>query len=363
MQTILVDTTDSSRLSPMRYPLINDIVRNNNYNVRQMWKRIGEKNLNLFNQNMLVGLLQTLAVDPTWTLEYVMTYAKFRSRSLCSAFKIISNSNREGVHKDTLFYGGCTECFCLLEKTRDLSKLELMELNPLVPIYSTLTNWTYNPSAERERVQQFDYSNDFAYIGINIVELAVGWWKYMNDPRYDGHGIHHYLANIVTPKFGLQHNQLAYFNALHAHIVNRVGYSELLEGEGLDFNIVGVRKGLTAMLTYQVKSMKASTWKTHQLLQNYLETELTPELVGFFNAQQYDLNYNPNVIWGFELNAVKYYQIYFALCNELSYTPNSIAGTLKRFAPLVENRWKQIDDVDFRKHAIAMLKQLDLMNA
>lgn len=363
MKTILVDTSVSLRLSPMRYPLINNLVRNNDYNVRQMWKRISEKNLNLFNQNMLVGLLQTLAIDATWTLEYVTIYAKFRSRSLCSAFKIISDNNRESSHHDVIFYGGCTESFCLLENNRDLKKLTLNDLDPLVPVYSTITTWSYNPSGERERQQTFDYSNDFAYIGLNIVELAVGWWMYMNDPKYDGHGIHHFLANVVTPKFGIQHNQLAYFNALHAHIVNRAGYSDLLLGEGVDFTVVGVRDQLLDMLGYYVKALKTSTWKTNLLLKSYLDTEMTRELVGFFDVGQYDLSYSPNRIWGFELNAVKYYQIYFALCNELSYTPDSTSGMIKQFVPLVESRWKQIDDPKFRKHALALLKQLDLINA
>jgi len=363
MKTILVDTSVSLRLPAMRYPQISNVLRNNSYNVKQMWKRIGEKNLTLFNQNVLVGLLQTLSIDPDWTLEYVAAYAKLRSRSLCSAFEIISPHNRQGIHKDTLFYGGCTECFCLLENNRDITEVDAMSLRELVPIYSTINTWSYNPSAERERKSQFDYSKDFAMIGVNIVELAVGWWLYMKDPANDGHGIHHYLATIVTPKFGILHNELAYFNSLYQHIVNRVGYSELLEGEGLDFNIVKIRNDLLDMLTFQVKSMKSSSWDTSLLLMSYLSTELTPNLKGLFDANSYALEYNPNVIWGFELNAVKFYQIYLTLCNELSYTPSSIAGTLKQHAPLVASRWKLIEDPAFKAHALEQLNKLNLMNA
>lgn len=363
MKTILVDISASLRLPVLRYPELNNVLRNNSYNVKQMWKRIGEKNLTLFNQNVLVGLLQTLSIDPDWTREYVVAYARLRSRSLCSAFEIISPHNRKGTHKDTLFYGGCTECFCLLENNRDITEATATSLLELVPIYSTINNWTYNPSAERERHQQFDYRNDFAMIGINIVELALGWWLYMNDPVNDGHGIHHYLATVVTPKFGLLHNELAYFNSLYEHIVNRVGYSELLEGEGLDFNIVRIRNDLLAMLTFQVKSMKSSTWRSSDLLLSYLSTELTPNLKSLFDTNNYALDYNPNTVWGFELNAVKFYQIYLTLCNELSYTPSSIAGTLKQHAPLVASRWKLINDPAFKAHALQQLNKLNLMNA
>lgn len=319
-------------------------------------------NYNLENQNVLVGLLQNLSINPEWDLEYVISYTRMRSRSLCSAFDIITPHKREGSHPNTIFYGGCKEVFCLLENRKDLTNSSLSSLKSLVPIYSTITTFSYNTAAERERKSQIDYSNDVALIGVNLIELAVGWWMYMKMPGLEGHGIHHYLAGCVMPEFELLHNQMALFNTLYEHIVKDVGYSALLLGEKLQFNTLKIRDDLIAMESYWVTKLKGSTWNSNKLLMNYLFNRVCPDLPELFNSAPFDLGYNANAVWMFELTAVKYYQIYYRLINDLSYTPDMTSGQLKQLVPLVKGRWANIEDSYVRNHALDMLNLLSDLN-
>lgn len=359
MKTILLDSSVRIKLPAQRYPLISNVVRINDFNITKMKDRIDDLNYALFNQNMLVGLLQNLAIDPEWTLDYVINYTRLRSKSLCSAFKIITEHNVEGTHPNTIFYGNCNESFCLLDSRRDLTNISLYSLKSLVPIYSTITTYGYGTSAERERNSQFDYKHDFSLVGINLVELAVGWWIYM---KSTDKGIHTYLATVVLPEFELLHNQLALFNALYEHVVNNIGYSQLLLGESLSFNTMKIRDDLIAMESFWVRTMKVSSWKTNLLLMEYLNTSMTKELPFLFNSEQYNLTYNPNVVWMFELTAVKYYQIYYKLINDLSLVPDSTSGRLKQLVPLVKDRWKLIKDPNTKTHALDMLNKLSLLN-
>jgi len=64
----------------------------------------------------------------------------------------------------------------------------------------------------------------------------------------------------------------------------------------------------------------------------------------------------------FELTAVKYYQIYYKLINDLSLVPDNTSGRLKQLVPLVKDRWKLIKDPNTKTHALDMLNKLSLLN-
>lgn len=360
MKTILLDVDTNLRLATMRYPRTDNLLRNHNYNIQKMWGKIEEANYNLFNQNIFVGLLQTLSIDPSWTLEYVIAYTKLRSRSLCSAFGIASQNNKGVQHPDTLFYGKCKEFFIYVENSRDLTKESVYSLKSIFPIYSTITTLTYLPTAERERDSQMNYEHDTAVMGVNLIELAVGWWLYMKEPKFEGHGIHHYLGNVVFPNFELIHNQLAFFNSLYAHIVNKVGYSQLLNMEVVPFNTLVVRDLFINVLEHMTIQLKSNQFKHHKVLQSYLKrSDLMPDYDLIFDSSSYDMGYNENTVWPFELASVKYFILYFTLLNELSVIGDDMKGRLLQLVPLVKQRWRNIGDKHMRQHA---LDQIDILN-
>lgn len=336
-------------MTVLRYPKTDNILRNHKYNIQKMWEKIEDMEYNLFNQNLFVGLLQNLSIDPSWTLEYVIAYTKLRSRSLCSAFGIASQNNKGVLHPDTLFYGNCKEFFVYVEDSRDLTKESLSSLKSIFPIYSTITTFTYLPTAERERNPQMDYKHDTAVVGVNLVELAVGWWLYMNDPRFEGHGIHQYLGTIAFPNFELLHNQLAIFNSLYKHIVDKVGYSQLLLGEKLPFNILVIRDWLIKALEFTTIRLKSDQFKHHKVLQAYLkQSGWMFDYDLFFDALPYDLGYNENVIWAFEFASIKYFILLFTLLNELSIIGDATRGQLQQLIPLVKQRFTRIGEPEMR---------------
>lgn len=360
MKTILLDVDQNLRLAVMRYQKTDNLLRNHKYNIQKMWEKIGDMEYNLFNQNIFVGLLQNLSIDPSWTLEYVIAYTKLRSRSLCSAFGIASQNNKGVQHPDTLFYGKCKEFFVYVENSRDLTKESLYSLKSIFPIYSTITTFTYLPTAERERNAQMDYQYDTALVGVNLVELAVGWWMYMNDPRFTGHGIHQYLGTVAFPNFELIHNQLAIFNSLYSHIVNKVGYSHLLEMEKLTFNTLVVRDMLIKLLEYMTIQLKSNSFKNHKVVQAYLKrSDMMPDYDLIFGTNGYDLSYNENVIWPFELASVKYFILHFTLMNELSIIGDDMRGQLMQLVPLVRQRWQRIKDSELSRHAVDQITILE----
>jgi hypothetical protein len=51
----------------------------------------------LENQNILVGLLQELSIDPQWDMDTVISYTRLRSNMLASVFKITNMNSIGGV--------------------------------------------------------------------------------------------------------------------------------------------------------------------------------------------------------------------------------------------------------------------------
>lgn len=358
MKNVLLNFDMMPKLAIMRYPQTSDIVRRHQYNIEKM-VQYGERTLpTMFNQNILVGILQHLAIDPAWSMDYVINYTRYRSRSLCSAFQIASQNNKGKQHNNTLFFNGCHEFYCLLEKEQYQKNPEFKDLQPLVPLYSDITTFGYKTAAGRERNPVMDYHNNYAVVGINFIELAVGWWYYLNDPLQVDRGIHHYVATLVMPQFEVLHNELSLINSVYQRIVNKTNYDELLLNDPVHFNTFAVRDRLLKFIEYWVITMKANNWHHPLALYGFLTTPLTPDTSLWLDGNRYTSRYYENTLWCLELPCIQYHLLYFTLLNELSISGSGLRSQLKQNIPLLQHRYHRIGDETFKEKALGLLDDL-----
>lgn len=341
-------------------PLINNVLRLDVYNTQQMKDFVGSIPYALQNQNVLVGLLQNLSIDPEWSAEYVVQYVKFRSKSLCSAFSITSPNNVGKVKYNVLCYGGCHEHLCLLEDDRDYdySNIQQDDLTPFVPMYSTLTTYSYLPPIELERKPQIDYSNDYVIIGINLVELALGWWLYMNDPVNEGLGIHTYIPKLPSIKFKLLLNQFSLFNGLYEYFVKENNIDDLLKYENVIFNTMSMDNRLNDHLSFQITKIKDYPIKSHTYLLSLIQSSLTPDLFELFDDKEYNAEYYGTMIWCLEAKYIRYAILYLSIINDQDRRGDWLVATIIQYVPLIKNRLERIGKNTVVTH---LFDQLDLL--
>lgn len=356
MKSLLLDLINTPAQTKS-YPLMGNINRISQYNIDKQFRFILSMPYNQENQNVLVGLLQNLSIDPEWELDYVVAYSRLRSGSLCSAFNVNSQSKNATATKNVVYYNGCDETLCLLETDKVYDPaVTYSDLKPLVPLYTSFALYTYNPPVERYKQEQLNLKDQYAILGLNIVELAIGWWLFMKDPAFEGLGIHAYIAKVVTPRFGILSNELSLFNGVCDYYVNQSNSTDLLLTESVVFNTMSYMDGISKYVSYMIDALKNAPLKSHLHLYPYFEGRLIPHLSFLFNTDVYKGKYYENVIWCLEASAIKYLSLYFAIINDQGKKSDGERSMCLQTIPLITNRYNHIKNVALREH---LLKQLD----
>lgn len=361
MKTLLLDLSTLLNLPVSRYPLINNIKRISDYNYGKMFNYINALTLNVKNQHPLVGLLQNLSIDPAWTKDYVIAYTTLRSRSLCSAFGIASQNNSNITPDHIALHRGSKEYLVLLENNylNYADTLTFKDLNPLVPLFDNITDYSYLTGGSRGTITDDTYKGTVVVMGVNMVDLALGWWLCMQSEDTKDYGIHRYIGGIVLPKFQVMHNNYALFNTLYEHIVNRKGYGDMLQSESVDFNTMAIRNDLIKLMEFTVIQLKSYTWRSHKQLYSNLKTIMFMDPDVMFDADLYKGKDHENIVWAFELLHIKYLILYFTIINDLSIEGDSVRGWAEQTTKLVANRFDRLKDPVLRKLSSVYLTQLE----
>lgn len=340
---------------------LDNLRRQTEFNRKQFKEYIEEDIFNLENEHLLVGLLQQLAIDPEWTLERVVEYTRFRANSLCTLFKITSLNHVGEPMRQGFYREGVVEHWCLIDhdKVYIEKDLDFGTMFPIVPLYSTVTKHGYKHNALRMNIRQRDPTG-FGIIGVNLVELAVGWWKYMRDAQFNGTGIHAYVCRFPLVNAQLIHNQLAVINVLFEHIVNGTALDTLITTDQVVFTTVSETKLLKEYIEFIVDTL------THNRLMDL--NHLIVQLVSIYKQPYF--NYIragkaalfSQTCWVWEPAIMKLQTIYLTIANQKEYKAADINTLVKQSHTARVNNYQRIPDAFTRMHFLDMANRLNQLN-
>lgn len=361
MLTLSYPNPSSFVYPKVNYGRLDNLRRQTEFNRKAFRDYVATNIFNLENEHMLVGLLQQLSIDPEWTLEYVVEYTRFRAYSLCTLFKITSLSH-VGHATDVGFYREATsEHWCLIEDDRVYKEatFDFATSYPVVPLYTTRTDHGYRHNVIKHW-ENPKPPKDLAIVGLNLVELAVGWWKYMRDPQFDNTGISAYVCRFALVNAQLIHNQLAVFNILHDHIVNGDSLDDLIQAQTVSFITVSETKLLKEYIEFLVERF------THNRLMDL--THLMVQLQSIYKQPYF--NYVragkaalfTQTCWVWEPAILKFYSLYLTIANLKGYKAADINTVINRSHAGRINNYQRIPEAYFREHFIELAEKVNELN-
>ncbi|MNG46925.1 hypothetical protein D3C79_47890 [compost metagenome] len=333
MQTLTFPTAGSYIYPMKHYPGMNNLRRVTTFNERAFRGYVDQNPFNLENQHLLVGILQQLAIDPEWDLDYVVSYTRFRSNSLATVFKINSISGVGEPIKDGLYREGTTELWGLLEHDKVYPQtIRLEDLRPVVPVYTNILKRGYKLTVERS-LNPTHRGFDMAIIGLNLVELAIGWWLYMREDRDRDTGIHAYLCKYPLYYAQLMHNQGLTVNYLYEFFVRGVPLKDLWEMEQVKFTTLGEEKLYKEYFSFRVDFLTSRKLVDIGHLVASVDNIYHPNYFNYEDGGRNKLLSQTRWLW--EPNSIRWYSIYFAICNALGHPVGDVKARLKRTLPIV----------------------------
>lgn len=341
---------------------LQNLLRQTEYNHRDFREYVSRNPFNIENEHVLVGLLQQLSINVEWTLDYVVEYTRLRANSLCTLFKIINPNSVGGLVTGGFYREGVNELWTLMENTKVYRQehLELDKMKAVVPLYSTVLNRGYKHPVLRGRTGTRD--KEFAIIGIDLVELAVGWWLYMKQDRTSSTGISAYVCQYPLINAQLIHNQLSVINILYEFFINEKPLSELIDTDTVSFNTLSEERLLKLYLNFFI-NWSSETGRTLEdlghLLSQYHSIYRT-DYRNFVRAGK--LGLMAQTCWVWELPILKIYALYLSIVNRMSYKASDINIIIERAYPVMKNNYQRIPNSKFKAHFLEMLESVYLMN-
>lgn len=363
-----MNTLSLPSFTQFQYPLINygqmaNLLRGTEFNRRAIMEHVAMVNYNLPNQHVLVGLLQQLAIDPEWSLERVVAVARLRAYTLSTLFNITNRQHVDGAQEDVFYYNGVQEVLFLIDnqKSYDEGLTHIEYLCPVIPMYCSVNFHSYKPSIERMNKNTLPQKGGVAFIGIDVVELAVGWWLYMKQERQVDSGIHAYLVKYPLVNAQLIHNQLNVINTLYDHIVHGRSYSELNQAEDVTFITSKLDTPLTDYMTWLTKVLLGRRLKDMGQMLAQIKSLYSVPYFDFLQESG-DTSLFSQTRWVYEARVLKLRSIYLTLANQLFYKATDINTSTTIAIPKMLNNYQRIPDKIVREHLTALALECQELN-
>jgi hypothetical protein len=361
MLTLSLPSPSSFVYPKVNFGKLDNLRRQAEFNRKAFKDYVRENVFNLENEHLLVGLLQQLSIDKSWDLEYVVQYTRFRAYSLCTLFNITSLSH-VGSAIDTGFYREATlEHWCLIEDDRVYNEatFDFATSYPIVPLYTTRTDHGYRHSAIK-RWENPNPPKHLAVIGLNLVELAVGWWKYMRDPQYDDTGTSAYVCYFGLVNAQLIHNQMAVFNVLYEHMADGKPLDELIKTNDVTFITVSESKLLKEYVEFLVDRFNGNRLMDLNHLMVQIQSIYKQPYFNYVRAGKSALF--SQTCWVWEIQIMKLYALYLTIANNKGYKAADINTVIDRSHAARYNNYQRIPEKIFRNHFEAMADNVFELN-
>ena len=348
MRTLSFPKPSNATYPLLRFPEVGNMHRQTDFNKNAFLDWTAAQPFNVENEHILVGILQQLSIDVNWELDYVVAYTRFRANSLCTQFKITSINRVGEAIIDGFYRNNTREHWCLIENTQvyTLATLDLDKLRPVVPLCSTVTSHGYVHNMTKPINYKRSQIEDLAIIGLDMVELAVGWWAYqkLNRERDTGPGT--YIAQYPFVYAQLMHNQLSIINVLYEHVINGVPSEELIKTDHVVFTTANDRRFYVELIEHLVK------YYSNRRLANFehfLQAIISIYPQPFFNyVRAGNHAIFSQTMWLWEPAILKLYAIYLTFCNQGGYKAGDVNTAITRTHPNRMQNYNRVPEAYFK---------------
>lgn len=296
-----------------------------------------------------MGLIRSLGIEADWDLDYLVSYVRLRSYSLATPFKLTSISNQGSLITSGLYKENTKERWVLIDNEREyeLESLNIDKLSPIIPLYSTVTKRSYLPTDLKD--DKSYQPEQLAIVGIDLVELAIGWWLYLNTYKEHSFGIDKYLTKHVFNRAQLYQNQLAVINILFECLINGGDLNDLInQDERLPFSLVNENRHLEDVLKYTIKALRHKRLVSFNHLL-YLIPSIYSE--NFDNQIRGDKSSElAQSSWIWEPPILKLFAIYLKVSTQGGYKASDINTLIDRVRRVMPRNLNRINDKYFRTH-------------
>lgn len=335
-------------------------------NFEVLRERVVNTNYIVSSNHLLVQILNSLSIKKEHSLEYVFSIATAERNYLSASFDLSCPNNKGKRQQDVYFSNNYREYVSLMDldiPLEDYIEKPLEKFTPLIPLYNTNTDVSYIPLFQR-KFKEKKPLNEFAIFGLDFVELAVGYWKFLNDYDVGPDGIapsvYNYIGKWPLLNCQMLCNQLALTNILFNRTVEEkgsLGNFRFLTGQvAIIDNSVDIYEALN-----NLNSQMALNWHNTPLKM----FNLMPCLYDLTDGNPYpnhdggELSYFYQSGWGFQpgmakailLNKVYNYNVFKDIKADFTTMVNKFQMSYARFQD-------QITDKDLKNHLDLLYQKL-----
>lgn len=205
------------------------------------------------NQKVVVQLLANLGIDPEWSLDFLVEYVELKKESIASVLNVVGIYQSGKTTHNTIYSPDYTELFVLLpQKNSVLDYIEEDEslILPIIPLFSNETMLDYvGPVLEGPAVKP---SNDkLAVIGIDLMSLAINYWRFLRGNPTSNTGPHHWLAGIPLLNARIAAHRVAMLEVLYNSVLSEIKPSSIQQNDLAPVNDLTLQLDKYLDFTYQ----------------------------------------------------------------------------------------------------------------
>lgn len=296
------------------------------------------------NQHPLVQLLSLMNIQADWDKSYLLAMLEMQYDNWASVMDMTCIYNKGKMKLNAVTGNGYNELLISYPPNKnrdDYFNLPLDRLTPIIPLYNNNTDISYDKVSDLSGKAD---ESKVGVVGIDIVGLGIGYWRYLNEGRTSRLSPHYYLTQFPLINARLLQHRLSFFNAIYNALIKSIPIKDQLHFVKGPTAMVGFRSELIDYAEKVVEwiSTVPSYSPHHLLLRMAPFSQLTLDPL-YCDGGRYDRYAQTNAIY--QLPVIKLFTLSLAANNQ-SFNPmgtinsmtdiwdkQDISGMIRSFIP------------------------------
>lgn len=344
------------RSSVYNYPAYSNLLRKQLFNQQQMVDRVNVTSYSLENQHPLVQLLSLMNIDPTWDYQYLCAIVEMNYDRWASQLELTCVYNKGKGYTNVFYHNGFYEHLVAAPLLMSLKEYDQMPPNwlcPIIPIYSTETRFDYLPVGDEYKESKRN-GKDFAVIAIDLMALAVGYWKHMNKCIEENTPEQYYYGRWLTftPFINARLFQLrlSNINVLYESIINGTPIKDSVILRKTPMNVNDIKDNVIAHLSYMDALFRKHPSKyMERVIQHLIPADNLPIDNRVLQPGKYRLYSQSSWVW--QMPVMKLYSMVHSYNKAAGYVNDTLVPLTARWLLIPSREWsRNINDAEFKKH-------------
>lgn len=347
------------------YTNVTNLIRMCKFNQEQFTERVLTTSYRLPHDHPLVQLVEFMQIDSDWTEEELLQTIEFKTERWASIGSAVGVYNSGRLLRNVLYRQSFRELLISLPpqyEFTDYLKMPMDQMCPFIPVFSDSCEFDFRPFKDKPVKEA---TNQFAFIGVDFMCLAVAYWRYQKDAKaYDFElKPEQWLAKYPLMNAQLLGNRLVVLNTLYDHIVTGKNIDDLISVPRTTYAINNIEPVLKRTVRKYDKLLTTKPMRNIEALIYDLvhpDTLPTPELnpVKWKDPGKYEMYLKSRWVWNFSYMKILTVLFYY---NRQTRTNNGYwKSTVQRWLKQdVKLNTQEIKNPGLEKRFIAMRAELE----